>query len=182
MLDFVYLMSIKKNIVFLYNKFVFQHCNNYFSIIDFLWSPMSLILYIFCEKVLHQIAKGAQATKKSKNPCFKINSEGLGTQSHKWHCEGGSGSREGPLHFLLMPGSDSWPEYINQRCNFFFFFWFQFVASPPPPPAASLDLCLALCRWCEPWGPCLRMTVILACPWSYFNLLLGHGQGAELSL
>lgn len=26
------------------------------------------------------------------------------------------------------------------------------------------------------------MTVSPACPWSYFNLLLGHGQGAELSL
>lgn len=55
--------------------------------------------------------------RKAQKPLFRINSEELGTRSHKWLREGVPGSR---YHFLMMPGGDWWPEYRNQRCKFFF--------------------------------------------------------------
>lgn len=121
----------------------------------------------------------AQETKTQESPCWgeSWRAPDKKSQMDAVRCTWKQG--EGPYHFLLMPGGNLWPEYINWRWNFFFrcSSWWNLLR---PPPAASLDLCPALLVvWAL--GPMIANDS-LPCPWSHFNLLLGHGQDAELSL
>lgn len=172
-------MLLKNNIFLLHNYF-FQHYSNCFDIIAFLWNSMSLILCAYCEKWLHQIAKEpGSGNKNPRIPVLRWILKGSRQEVTNGCCamylEAGRGAL--PLSFDARGQFMAWIYKLEMEFFFRCSSWWNLLR---PPPAASLDLCPALLVvWAL--GPMIANDS-LPCPWSHFNLLLGHGQDAELSL